>query len=88
MACSSRATSYSRATFIYGSTSTRLTLAEYGDPECPYCKETYTQVKQLIDRQKPANWQWHHLPLLMHGKEAQQARLVTYAGWMGGNQAF
>ncbi|WCE10215.1 DsbA family protein [Pseudomonas sp. JBR1] len=76
-------------TFIYGAAKTRFTLIEYGDLECPYCKEAYPRVKQLIDRHGVLNWQWHHLPLPMHGEAAQrEARLVTCAGWLGGNPVF
>lgn len=76
-------------TFIYGNAKARFTLIEYGDLECPYCKEAYPQVKQLIDQHEALNWQWHHLPLPMHGEAAQQeARLVTCAGWLGGNPVF
>lgn len=76
-------------TFIYGNSKARFTLIEYGDLECPYCKEAYPQVKQLIDRHEALNWQWHHLPLPMHGDAAQyEARLVTCAGWLGGNPVF
>jgi len=76
-------------TFIDGAAKARFTLIEYGDLECPYCKEAYPQVKQLIDRHEAMNWQWHHLPLPMHGDAAQQeARLVTCAGWLGGNSVF
>ena len=76
-------------TFIYGDTNARFTLVEYGDLECPYCKDSYPQVKQLIDRHEALNWQWHHLPLPMHGDAAQdEARLVTCAGWLGGNPVF
>ncbi|KTT64127.1 hypothetical protein NS383_16830 [Pseudomonas oryzihabitans] len=76
-------------TFIYGNAKARFTLIEYGDLECPYCKEAYPQVKQLIDRHEALSWQWHHLPLPVHGEAAQQeARLVTCAGWLGGNPVF
>ncbi len=76
-------------TFIYGAAKARFTLIEYGDLECPYCKEAFPQVKQLIDRHEALNWQWHHLPLPMHGDAAQyEARLVTCAGWLGGNPVF
>ncbi|RED02024.1 thioredoxin-like protein [Ectopseudomonas oleovorans] len=77
-------------TFVYGTSKARFTLVEYADLECPYCKDAYSQVKQLIDRHEAVlNWQWHHLPLPMHGEAAQQeARLVTCAGWLGGNPVF
>ncbi|MGM3424915.1 DsbA family protein [Pseudomonas benzopyrenica] len=75
--------------FAYGNTKARFTLVEYGDLECPYCKDIYPQVKHLIDRHEVVNWQWHHLPLPMHGEAAQQeASLVTCAGWLGGIPMF
>lgn len=76
-------------TFIYGNPKARFTLVEYADLECPYCKDAYLQVKQLVDRHDQLNWQWQHLPLPMHGEAAQyEARLVTCAGWLGGNAVF
>ena len=76
-------------TFIYGDPNARFTLVEYGDLECPYCKDAYPRVKQLVDHHDQLNWQWQHLPLPMHGEAAQyEARLVTCAGWLGGNAVF
>lgn len=75
--------------FVYGNASARFTLIEYGDLECPYCKDDFPQLKQLIARHDQLNWQWQHLPLPMHGEAAQyEARLVTCAGWYGGNPVF
>lgn len=75
--------------FVYGNASARFTLIEYGDLECPYCKDAFPQLKQLIARHDQLNWQWQHLPLPMHGEAAQyEARLVTCAGWYGGNPVF
>lgn len=76
-------------TFIYGNPKARFTLVEYADLECPYCKDAYPRVKQLVDRHDQLNWQWQHLPLPMHGEAAQyEAGLVTCAGWLGGNAMF
>lgn len=76
-------------TFVYGNAKARFTLIEYADLECPYCKDAFPQLKQLIDRHDSLNWQWHHLPLAMHGEAAlYEARLVTCAGWLGGNTTF
>lgn len=76
-------------TFVYGNAKARFTLIEYADLECPYCKDAFPQLKQLIDRQASLNWQWHHLPLAMHGEAAlYEARLVTCAGWLGGSTTF
>lgn len=76
-------------TFIYGNPQARFTLVEYADLECPYCKAAFPQLKQLVERTPELNWQWQHLPLAMHGEAAEyEARLVTCAGWLGGNGMF
>lgn len=76
-------------TFVYGNAKARFTLIEYADLECPYCKDAFPQLKQLINRHDSLNWQWHHLPLAMHGEAAlYEARLVTCAGWLGGNTTY
>jgi len=76
-------------TFIYGNAKARFTLIEYADLECPYCKDAFPQLQRLVDRHQLLNWQWHHLPLDIHGEAAQyEARLVTCAGWLGGNAVF
>ena len=76
-------------TFIYGNPKARFTLIEYADLECPYCKDAFPQLQRLVDRHQQLNWQWHHLPLNIHGEAAQyEARLVTCAGWLGGNAVF
>ncbi|EHK70796.1 DSBA oxidoreductase [Pseudomonas psychrotolerans L19] len=75
--------------FVYGNAKARFTLIEYADLECPYCKDAFPQLKQLDERHDQLNWQWHHLPLPMHGEAAvHEARLVTCAGWLGGNVMF
>jgi len=77
------------STFIYGNAKARFTLVEYADLECPYCKDAFPQLQRLVDRHDQLNWQWHHLPLDIHGEAAQyEARLVTCAGWLGGNAVF
>lgn len=82
-------TSSKPPTFVYGNAFARFTLIEYGDLECPYCKDAFPQLKQLIARRDQLNWQWQHLPLPIHGEAAQyKARLVTCAGWYGGNPVF
>ncbi|WP_158896963.1 MULTISPECIES: thioredoxin domain-containing protein [unclassified Pseudomonas] len=76
-------------TFVYGNASARFTLIEYGDLECPYCKDAFPRLKRLVEKRDQLNWQWQHLPLPMHGEAAQyEARLVTCAGWYGGNPVF
>jgi len=73
----------------YGRLDARFTLVEYADLECPYCQAYFPELKRWIDANPDVNWQWHHLPLLMHEPAATHgARLAECAGESGGRAAF
>ncbi|MEE4672807.1 thioredoxin domain-containing protein [Pseudomonas alliivorans] len=75
--------------WVYGRASARFTYIEYGDLECPYCKDYFPRLKAWIDKHPDANLQWHHLPLSMHEPMASyEARWAECAGIEGGNDAF
>lgn len=73
----------------YGKADARYTLVEYADLECPFCQAYFPVLRQWIDANPEANWQWHHLPLQMHEPAAsREARLAECAGEAGGQAAF
>ncbi|MEE4678397.1 DsbA family protein [Pseudomonas alliivorans] len=75
--------------WVYGRASARFTIIEYGDLECPYCKDYFPRLKAWIDTHPDTNLQWHHLPLSMHEPMAgYEARWAECAGIEGGNDAF
>lgn len=56
---------------IYGDLSARITLQEYGDIECPYCRKMHGSVKQVVDQsQGVINWEFKHFPLASHNPVA------------------
>jgi len=56
---------------LYGKNGARITLQEFGDIECPYCRKMHTDIKQVIDHSEGViNWEFKHFPLGMHNPVA------------------
>ncbi len=75
---------------VYGKASAPVTLIEYSDFECPYCKRFHDIAKQLVDRSGgQVNLVYRHFPLSFHNpgaeKEAEASECVAE---LGGNNAF
>jgi protein-disulfide isomerase len=75
---------------VYGKASAPVTLIEYSDFECPYCKRFHDIAKQLVDRSDgQINLVYRHFPLSFHNpgaeKEAEASECVAE---LGGNDAF
>ncbi len=75
---------------VYGNPKAALTLIEYSDFECPYCKRFHVTAKQLVDESKGGiNWVYRHFPLEFHNPGAQkQAEAAECAAELGGNETF
>ncbi len=75
--------------WFYGRPDARVTVIEYADLECPYCRMYFPLLKAWIDAHPDARWQWQHFPLAAHEPAATTgARLVECAGEAGGHAAF
>ncbi len=75
---------------IYGNPNAPVSLIEYSDFECPFCKRFHPTAKKLIDSYGgKVNWVYRHFPLPMHNpgaqREAEASECVTQ---LGGNEAF
>ena len=56
---------------LYGNTGARITMREYSDLECPWCKKMHPELKQIVDAsQGIINWEFIHFPLDIHNPEA------------------
>ena len=75
---------------ILGNPGAPVTLVEYSDFECPFCKRFHPTVKKLLaDNPDKVNWVYRHFPLGFHNPGAQkQAEATECAGELGGGTAY
>lgn len=75
---------------LYGNPDAPVTLIEYSDFECPFCKRFHDTAKRLVDASDgQVNWVYRHFPLGFHNPGAQkQAEATECAAELGGNEAF
>lgn len=75
---------------IRGNADAPVTLIEYSDFECPFCKRFHPTVKRLVDESKgQVRWVYRHFPLdQLHSKARKEAAASECAAELGGNDAF
>lgn len=75
---------------IYGNPDALVSIIEYSDFECPFCKTFHLTPKKLVETFKgKVNWVYRHFPLNFHNPGAQkQAEASECAKELGGNDAF
>lgn len=76
---------------IRGNPDAPVTLIEYSDFECPFCKKFHPTVKKLVDESGGrVRWVYRHFPLdeLHPGKARKEAVASECATELGGNEAF
>lgn len=75
---------------IFGNPDAPITLIEYSDFECPYCKRFHPSVTELMkNNPKDLRWVYRHFPLGFHNPGAQkQAEASECVAELGGNDAF
>jgi protein-disulfide isomerase len=75
---------------IYGDPSAPISLIEYSDFECPFCKQFSSTPKEIVDSYGGrVNWVYRHFPLEMHNPGAKkEAEASECANNLGENDAF
>lgn len=75
---------------IYGNPDAAITLIEYSDFECPFCKRFHPTARKLVDGSNgEVNWVYRHFPLAFHNPGAQkEAEASECAAELGGKDAF
>jgi protein-disulfide isomerase len=76
---------------IRGNPDATVTLVEYSDFECPFCKRFHPTVKRLVaESNGQLRWVYRHFPLdeLHPAKARKEAVASECAAELGGNDAF
>lgn len=76
---------------VRGNPSAPVTLIEYSDFECPFCKSFHSTVKKAVDESKgQVKWVYRHFPLdeIHPVKARKEAAASECAAELGGNDAF
>jgi protein-disulfide isomerase len=75
---------------IRGNPKAKISLIEYSDFECPYCKRFHDTPKQLLAAHgDEINWVYRYFPLSFHNPGAQkESEAAECAAELGGNDAF
>lgn len=75
---------------IRGSAAAEISLIEYSDFECPFCKRFHGTPAALVERYGGrVNWVYRHFPLAFHDPAARREAIASEcAARLGGNDAF
>lgn len=75
---------------IRGNSSAQVTIVEFSDLECPFCKQFHSTVQQaLAEYGDKVRWVYKHFPLdALHSKADKEAEASECAGELGGNDMF
>lgn len=75
---------------IRGAKSANVTLIEYADTECPFCKRFHPTLQQLLkEYPNDVRWVYRHFPLdALHPKARKEAEATECANELGGSDKF
>lgn len=75
---------------VRGNPDAPVTLIEYSDFECPFCKRFHATAKQVVNESNgQVKWIYRHFPIdELHSKARKEAAASECAAELGGNDAF
>lgn len=77
---------------IQGDAKALVTVIEFSDLECPFCKTFHQTMQSLMDEygsDGKIRWVYRHFPLVgLHPKATKEAEAAECAGELGGNEIF
>lgn len=70
---------------VLGALDAPVTLVEYSDTECPFCKRFHTTLQQVVrEYDGKVRWVYRHFPLdALHSKARKEAEATECAGAQG-----
>lgn len=70
---------------VRGSQNAKVTVVEYSDLECPFCKRFHPTMQQLLSEYpNDVRWVYRHAPLVqLHSKAPKEAEATECAGEQG-----
>jgi len=83
-------TPVTNADHIRGDTNAPVTIVEYSDFECPFCKSFHPILQKVVEEYGgEVAWVYRHFPLdSIHPKADKEAEAAECANELGGNDAF
>jgi len=75
---------------IRGNSNAPVTIVEFSDLECPFCKRFHATMQQvLVEYGDKVRWVYKHFPIdQLHSKADKEAEAAECAGELGGNDTF
>jgi protein-disulfide isomerase len=75
--------------YVRGNKDAKVTLIEYSDLECPYCKTFHTAMTQVYAAYKDkVAFVFRHFPLSFHANAQKEAEAALCVGDLGGDEKY
>lgn len=74
---------------VFGNRNAKITVIEYSDTECPFCKAFHATMKKITAENPEVAWVYRHYPIpQLHQKAMREAEATECAFEQGGDVAF